>query len=188
MKQDKKGPRTAGHSKKPTNDAGKKEKTLPVAEISGLKNMQLPFGTFSISPEAERRLAAFLAYPQIPSALEDLILEYITKKIQKPWNDPDVLNKIRNAIIFQKGRYWDERPGKGIPYGKAYQTFGYLAYQMPTYFVQTEHLLLDLAHQGLLKPKMKILDVGSGPGVIILAIIDFTGETQIRVRRYPLKQ
>ncbi|MEN6611203.1 MAG: hypothetical protein ABFC24_10180 [Methanoregulaceae archaeon] len=128
---------------------------------------------FAPTPDAERRLAAFLAHPHLPSALEDLVFQYIGRKVQKPWNDPQVLNRIRNAVIFQKGRYWDERPGRGIPYGKAYRTFGYLAYHMPAYFVQTEHILADLARQGLLRPEMKILDVGTGPGVVPLAITDF---------------
>jgi len=126
-----------------------------------------------LRPDAERRLAGFLAHPFLPSALEDLVFRYIERKVQKPWNDPAVLHRIRSAIVFQKGRYWDERPGKGIPYGKAYRTIGYLAYHMPAYFVQTTHILTYLAHQGLLRPEMTILDVGTGPGVVPLAITDF---------------
>jgi SAM-dependent methyltransferase len=126
-----------------------------------------------IGADAQRRLDAFLSSPGLPGALEDLILRYIEKKVQKRWDDPVVLERIRRAIVFQKGRYWDERPGRGIPYGKAYRTFGYLAYHMPACFVQTEHLLLVLAESGLLKPQMRVLDVGTGPGVVPLAVADF---------------
>jgi len=50
---------------------------------------------------------------------------------------------------------------------------GYLAYHFPVYFMQTRHLLAQLACDGLLKQEMTILDLGSGPGVIPLAIADF---------------
>jgi hypothetical protein len=41
------------------------------------------------------------------------------------------------------------------------------------YFMQTGRLLLMLARDGLLKNNMTILDVGTGPGVVPLAIADF---------------
>ena len=39
--------------------------------------------------------------------------------------------------------------------------------------MQARHLLAQLAREGLLKQEMTILDLGTGPGVIPLAIDDF---------------
>jgi len=39
--------------------------------------------------------------------------------------------------------------------------------------MQTEYLLMMLARDGLLKKSMNILDIGTGPGVVPLAIADF---------------
>jgi hypothetical protein len=50
---------------------------------------------------------------------------------------------------------------------------GYLAYHFPVYVMQTEYLLMKLAREGLLKKTMTILDAGTGPGVVPLAIADF---------------
>jgi SAM-dependent methyltransferase len=60
-----------------------------------------------------------------------------------------------------------------LHYIKGYSVLGYLAYHFPVYFIQTEHLLLKIALDGLLKKSMTILDVGTGPGVVPLAIADF---------------
>ena len=46
-------------------------------------------------------------------------------------------------------------------------------YQLPVYFFQFEHILRMIAGDGLLKTNMRVLDVGTGPGVVPLAFIDF---------------
>src|SRR5690606_24408560 len=69
-------------------------------------------------------------------------------------------------------RYWKE---KRVSYRKAYQVLGYLAYHAPVYLVQFEHILWQVINQGLAKPRMRILDLGTGPGVVPLAVIDLLG-------------
>ncbi|WP_242492651.1 small ribosomal subunit Rsm22 family protein [Methanolobus psychrotolerans] len=104
--------------------------------------------------------------------LERLIEQYIEKKTSKNWDDPIVMEKIRNAIRSQKASYWKENKSRNISYEKGYSVLGYLSYQFPVYFVQFQYLLYELAKDGLLKNRMKVLDVGTGPGTVPLAIID----------------
>jgi SAM-dependent methyltransferase len=115
---------------------------------------------------------AFLGHPSIPGRLQDLIADYVRKKTGKSWNDPVVLDRIRAAIRDQKGEYWDQGHGRPISYRAGYRVLAYLAYQFPVTFVQFSHLLHDMAADGLLKGRMRILDLGSGPGTVPLAVID----------------
>jgi SAM-dependent methyltransferase len=126
-----------------------------------------------LSEEGRKAQEAFLGSPHLPEKLEALIEQYIGKKTGKPWDDPAVLEKTRKAIVAQKAGYWKEGPMRKISYEKGYDILGYLAYQFPVYFAQTGHILYELALDGLLKNRMKILDVGTGPGTVPLAIAEF---------------
>lgn len=119
------------------------------------------------------RQETFFKSPGVPSKLERIVEKYVEKKTDKAWDDPSVLEKIRKAIVAQKAAYWKEGEKRHISYETGYSVLGYLAYQFPVYFAQFEHILYGLAKDGLLKTRMKVLDVGTGPGVVPLAIIDF---------------
>jgi len=97
------------------------------------------------------------------------------KKTGKAWNDPAVVEKLRKAIVEQKADYWKEGRKRRITYETGYSVLGYLAYQFPVYFIQSEHIIYELAMDGLLKDRMKVLDAGTGPGTVPLALIDFYG-------------
>jgi SAM-dependent methyltransferase len=126
-----------------------------------------------LTPEEERRLAAFFAAGELPPALQQAVEQYITKKVGKDWHDPVILERLRKAIVAQKDDYWKPVEKRSLQYTKAYSVLGYLAYHFPVFFMQTEHLLAMLARDGLLKKSMTILDIGTGPGVVPLAIADF---------------
>jgi len=130
-------------------------------------------GTFPLSPVGEKQLEAYLARTTLPPALETAIEEYISKKTGKIWSDPVILERLRRAIVAQKDDYWKPTHERSLRYTKGYAVLGYLAYHFPVYFMQTRHLLGILARDGLLKKEMKILDLGTGPGVVPLAIADF---------------
>lgn len=131
-------------------------------------------GTLVLSRKELRRITRFLASPALPPVIEALIREYAAEKTGKEWDDPAVLGRIRTAIRSQKESYWEQEPGRRkISYRSAYSVLGYLAYHLPVYLVQTEHLLLRLAVDGLLRRQMHVLDAGSGPGVASLGLIDF---------------
>jgi hypothetical protein len=81
----------------------------------------------------------------------------------------------RAAIRAQKGEYWNQAGGRPLSYGSGYRILAYLAYQLPVSFIEFEHLLHDLAVDGLLRERMRVLDLGSGPGTVPLAITDAWG-------------
>ena len=128
---------------------------------------------YLLGPEEEKRFSAFITARVLPPALERAVEEYITKKVGKDWHDPVILDRLRKAIVAQKDDYWKPVQKRSLQYTKAYSVLGYLAYHFPVYFIQTEHLLAMLARDGLLKKSMTILDIGTGPGVVPLAIADF---------------
>ncbi len=110
--------------------------------------------------------------PKIPLLLEDLISRYITEKTGKSYDDPVFLERLRQAIVAQKASYWREKPGKSVKYGRGYDILSYLAYQVPVYVSQFRSLLQDLENEGVLQNDLVALDIGTGPGVVPLAIID----------------
>ena len=128
-----------------------------------------------ITPDERIRLEAFFGDPELPSWISDAILDYIQIKTGKAWDDPGVLQKVQRAIVSQKDEYWKEGQKKRISYKKGYSVLGYLAYQALVYILQAEHILFELALAGLLKKSMRILDLGTGPGIVPLAIVDFLG-------------
>ncbi len=129
-----------------------------------------------VDDAGRKRQTAFLEKPRLPGGIERLVESYIEKKTGKPWNDPVVLDRIANAILAQKSRYWKERQ---VSYRKAYHVLGYLVYHAPVYVVQFEHILWQIIDQGLAKQHMRILDLGTGPGVVPLAVIDLMGRIGI---------
>jgi len=131
-----------------------------------------PAGPFILPRQARASDERFLRHPSVPGRLQDLIESYIAKKTGKPWNDPAVIDRIRAAIRAQKGEYWNRPGGRAISYGAGYRVFAYLAYQAPVVLVQFEHLLHEMATDGLLADRMRVLDAGSGPGTVSLAIAD----------------
>ena len=132
-----------------------------------------PAPAYLLNDAENLREETFLAGRQIPSPLTDTIERYITRKTGKAWNDPTIIERLRKAITAQKDDYWKPSERRSLKYAKGYSVLGYLAYHFPVYFMQTEHLLTRLARDGYLKKSMTILDIGTGPGVVPLAIADY---------------
>ena len=126
-------------------------------------------GALRVDEAGRKRQIEFFEDPRLPGYMERLIESYIEKKTGKPPDDQVVLDRIANAILAQKSRYWKERQ---VSYRKAYHVLGYLVYHAPVYVVQFEHILWQIIEQGLSKQHMRILDLGTGPGVVPLAVID----------------
>lgn len=135
------------------------------------------------------RTGAFLEKRELPPALATAIEQYITKKVGKPWDDPVTLDRLRKAITSQKDDYWKPLHKRSLRYTKGYSVLGYLAYHFPVYFLQTEHLLLRLAGDGFMKKSMTVLDAGTGPGVVPLAIADFISRLDgVKASVYSIEQ
>ncbi|MBN2109509.1 MAG: methyltransferase domain-containing protein [Methanosarcinaceae archaeon] len=137
------------------------------------KLMRAPKGYIGLNDREEQINEAFFRSAAVSRKLERLIEQYIEKKTGKSWDDPQVLERMRKAVQSQKAEYWKEGKARRISYEKGYDILGYLAYQFPVYFVQFQHILYGMAKDGLLKKRIRVLDIGSGPGTIPLAITDF---------------
>jgi len=133
----------------------------------------LPVQPFLITEEERKRQETFFAERILPPAITTAIENYLTKKVGKEWTDPVIIERLRRAIVAQKDDYWKPSHKRSLQYTKGYSVLGYLAYHFPVYFMQTEYLMARFARDGLLKKAMTILDVGTGPGVVPLAIADF---------------
>jgi Predicted rRNA methylase len=133
----------------------------------------VPAPAYALTPAEEDRISQYLGDRRFPPALDEAVAGYIAKKTGKDRDDPVVLDRLRHAIVAQKDDYWKPTERRNLQYTKGYAVLGYLAYHFPVYFMQTRHLLAQLARDGLLKQEMTVLDLGSGPGVIPLAIADF---------------
>jgi hypothetical protein len=131
-----------------------------------------PVKQMILSEDEIKKNEQFFKSAAVSRKLERLIEQYIEKKTGKNWDDIQTMEKIRKAIRMQKASYWNESSSRNISYEKGYSVLGYLAYQFPVYFTQFQYLLYEMAKDGLLKTRMKIIDVGSGPGTIPLALID----------------
>jgi ribosomal protein RSM22 (predicted rRNA methylase) len=132
-----------------------------------------PATVMELTEEEVKKTEPFFRSAVVSAKLQTVIEQYISKKTAKPWDDPVVLDRIRKAVVGQKNAYWKEGSSRKISYEKGYNVLGYLAYQFPVYFVQFQHILYSMAQAGILKTRMKILDVGTGPGTVPLAIADF---------------
>jgi len=133
----------------------------------------IPVKPYVLNQRELERLDNFFAARTLPASLEQTIGSYISKKVGKDWDDPVILERLRRAIVFQKDDYWKPTNQRSLRYTKGYSVLGYLAYHFPVYFMQTGHLLAMLARDGLLKKSTTFLDVGTGPGVVPLAIANF---------------
>jgi hypothetical protein len=132
-----------------------------------------PAQPYRMNQEEVKQQQHFFTKRELPGSLAESIERYITKKVGKDWSDPIIIERLRRAIVSQKDDYWKPSHKRSLHYIKGYSVLSYLAYHFPVYFFQTGHLLLMLARDGLLKKSMTILDVGTGPGVVPLAIADF---------------
>ncbi len=118
-----------------------------------------------------RSFREFLARGRLPERLEALVEGYVAAKTAKPLGDPVVLERLRRAVVAQKSGYWKSGEKRRISYRSGYAVLAYLAYQFPVYYFQSCHLLARLATDGLLPREARVVDLGTGPGVVPLALL-----------------
>jgi hypothetical protein len=124
------------------------------------------------SVNCERRTNTGLL--KIPSRLGRLFEDYICHITGKETLDLKVLEKIRQSVIVQKSGYWSLKPAGR--YGRSYDVFAYLAYQVPGYLIQLNYILKRIEEEGLMPDDISLLDLGSGPGTVPLAVIWYQKE------------
>ncbi|MDE2522322.1 MAG: class I SAM-dependent methyltransferase [Methanocorpusculum sp.] len=118
----------------------------------------------------EARLQKLIEARSSDPRLDSLTLSYIEKVSGKKWKDESVLEKIRLAITAQKDSYWKEGGNRVVQYKGGYSVLGYMAYQMPGYVAEFSEFFIRLLREGLIRDHVRILDVGSGPGTVAVAV------------------
>jgi len=103
------------------------------------------------------------ALPQdIALAVEEQLLE----AFGPGWPDGTSGDRLRATIRDFKGQYLS---GGEVTYDEL-TALGYAIYHLPTYFAAAQHVLADLAADGLLSGQLRVLDIGAGVGGPALAL------------------
>ncbi|QLD87526.1 class I SAM-dependent methyltransferase [Natronomonas salina] len=97
--------------------------------------------------------------------LEDLLVE----RYGPGWPDGDSGDDLRERIDRMKEAYFADA---AVTYD-ADTALAYAIYHLPDYYAAIQYLLDDLARDGLLARKLRVLDVGAGTGGPALGLHDF---------------
>lgn len=85
------------------------------------------------------------------------------------WPTGDTGARLREAIRRLKAEY---HRGADVSYGTD-DAYGYAIYHLPDYYATIHYVLDDLTDRGLLDRRLRVLDVGAGPGGPALGLIDY---------------
>ncbi|QLH78751.1 class I SAM-dependent methyltransferase [Halosimplex rubrum] len=88
------------------------------------------------------------------------------------WPDGDSGDRLRERIRSFKDDYFNQR---AVEYD-AETALAYALYHLPDYYAVAGYVLADLAREGLLAKRLRVLDVGAGVGGPALGLADFVPE------------
>jgi SAM-dependent methyltransferase len=97
--------------------------------------------------------------------IEDLLVE----RFGPGWPDGRSGDRLRETIRTFKRRYLD---GDSVTYDEQ-TALGYAIYHLPAYYAAVQYVLADLAADGLLPNRLRVLDVGAGVGGPALGLDSF---------------
>jgi 2-polyprenyl-3-methyl-5-hydroxy-6-metoxy-1,4-benzoquinol methylase len=97
--------------------------------------------------------------------IEDLLVE----RFGPGWPDDRSGDRLRETIRKFKRQYLD---GASVTYDEL-TALGYAIYHLPAYYAAVQYVLADLAADGLLPNKLRVLDVGAGVGGPALGMDSF---------------
>lgn len=108
---------------------------------------------------------------RIPMGVESKIEQFIEDALGQNWKKEQI-GRMRDEILKLKKRYWNF---SGTSYG-LWPTLAYLAYHFPAYYCQMRNVYSNLLSCGIIKEKMRVLEVGAGTGAPARAFADFLPE------------
>jgi len=112
---------------------------------------------------------------KIPEKYSARLEDILREKYGKEWQLGESGEVIRERIRRIKKDYYE---GRGVEYDEE-NALAYAAYHLPGYYVAIQHILNKISEGGLLKRKLRILDVGAGVGGPALGISDYIPENAL---------
>jgi SAM-dependent methyltransferase len=125
-------------------------------------------GTFVPVPEepVEPHLEPVTAFPErYARRLEERLVE----RYGPDWHRGETGERLRETVRRTKERYFR---GEDVEYD-AEAADGYAIYHLPDFYAAVQYVLDDLAGDGLLPRRLRILDVGAGVGGPALGLFDY---------------
>lgn len=133
---------------------------LGLAELSDGTFVPAASGTYNPS---------FRGVEAFPTAYETVLEDLLMERYGPDWDDGDTANAIRDRIDRLKADYYR---GRRVGYDEDV-ALAYALYHLPDYYASTQYVLADLARDGELPSRLRILDVGAGVGGPALGVNDF---------------
>ena len=128
-------------------------------EAPALGLLERDDGTFEPVPE-EPLAPVFDGVDALPEAIARRVEDLLVAEFGPGWPDGESGDELRETIRSFKHRYLERET---VTYDSI-TALGYALYHLPAYFAATQYVFAELAENGLLSRKLRVLDVGAGVG------------------------
>ncbi|MDS0258894.1 class I SAM-dependent methyltransferase [Haloarcula sp. S1CR25-12] len=128
-------------------------------------------GTFVPAPEEPLSVSVH-GVQRFPREYERRVEELLAAAYGDDWARGDSGDRLRERVRDIKERYLHR---ERVDYDEL-SAHGYAVYHLPDYYAVATYVLSELAADGLLPSKLRVLDVGAGVGGPALALADLAAE------------
>jgi len=128
-------------------------------------------GTFVPAPEEPLSVSVH-GVQRFPREYERRVEELLAAAYGDDWARGDSGDRLRERVRDIKERYLRREQ---VDYDQL-SAHGYAVYHLPDYYAVATYVLSELAADGLLPSKLRVLDVGAGVGGPALALADLAAE------------
>lgn len=125
-------------------------------------------GTFVPAAEGPYR-PAFDGVVALPDQYDQRLTDLLVDAYGPDWHRGESAETIRDRIARLKSDYYRQHP---VEYDRDV-ALAYAIYHLADYYASTQYVLADMARDGLLPSRLRILDVGAGVGGPALGLNDF---------------
>lgn len=115
---------------------------------------------------------AFDGVDRIPSRYSERLETLLAAHDGSDWETGESGDRLRETIRRLKTEYFDQR---SVEYDTE-TALAYAIYHLPDNYAVTQYALSDLAREGLIPRRLRILDVGAGVGGPALGVLDILSD------------
>ncbi len=136
-----------------------------------LRLLEREDGTFA--PVENRQIdATFDGIEAVPERYARRLEDLLVDEFGPGWPDGDSGDRLRERVRAFKSSYLHD---ESVEYDRL-TALGYAIYHLPAYYAAVQHVLAELAADGLLPAELRVLDVGAGVGGPALGLHDLLSE------------